>query len=149
MTFSSDPAYLQATIFDFQRRIGLLEEMIHGVEQQDLPTDFLLGLYMDSMCEITPTPEMGKHWVRQAYLLDTKQLLRLSRLSCDLHPWRGVLSILNRLLAAEFEPAEKAREHILSVAQDLLNLQGLELLRPQDVVGHQLPMRAAILAISK
>lgn len=146
MTFSSDPVHLQATIFDFQRRIAMLEETIRGVEQKDLPTDFLLGLYLDSMSESLLTPDTGTHWVRQAYLLDARQLLHLVRLSCDLHPWRGILSILDRLLSIGFAPAERAREHVLSIAQDLLNAQGLELIHPRDVMGHPLPMRASILA---
>lgn len=149
MISSLDPPELQATISDFERRIALLEEMIHGTPQQDLPIDFLLGLYLDAQRELPVTPELGRHWVRQAYLLDARQLLTLVRRSHDLHPWRPILHIIDRYVDEGYEPAVGAQAHLLSIAQDLLNAQGLELIRPRDVMGHQLPMQAAISAISR
>lgn len=147
MISSVDSSDLQATILDFERRIALLEELVHGHEQQSLPTEFLLGLYIDSQKEGETTKDLCNHWVRQTFLLDTRQLLMLARLTYDLHPWRPLLALLDRYDEAGY-PVEPARVHLLSIAQDLLRVQGLDLLRPRDMMGHQLPMRAAISAIS-
>jgi hypothetical protein len=145
---SLDLTELQAVILDLQRRLGVLEETIHGQEQQDLPTDFLLGIYIDSQRPVTLSPETCRHWSRQALLLDAHQLLNMVRLTQDLHPWRPLLALLDQFAEADFAGAEVARAHLLDVAQDLLIAQGLELIQPRDVMGHQLPIRAAIAAIS-
>ena len=147
MISSVDSSDLQATILDFERRIALLEELVHGHEQQALPTEFLLGVYVDAQKEGELTTELCRHWVRQTFLLDTRQLLLLARLTQDLHPWRPLLALLDRYGEAG-HPVETARVHLMSIAQDLLSVQGLDLIRPRDVMGHQLPMKAAISAIS-
>ena len=147
MISSLDSSDLQATILDFERRIALLEELVHGHEQQALPTEFLLGVYIDAQKEAELTSSLCSHWVRQTFLLDTRQLLALARLTHDLHPWRPLLALLDRYYDAG-HPVEPARVHLLSIAQDLLCVQGLDLIQPRDVMGHQLPMRAAISAIS-
>lgn len=138
---------LQATVFDLRRRLAVLEELVHGQEHQELPVDFLLGIYVDSQRSVTPSEENCRHWCRQALLLDARQLLRMVRLTHDLHPWRPLLALLDQYAEIDFD-VETAREHLLEVAQDLLDSQGLELIRPRDVMGHQLPIRAAISAIS-
>jgi hypothetical protein len=147
MISSVDSSDLQATLLDFGRRIALLEEMVHGHEQKALPTEFLLGVYVDAQREQELSTELCRHWVRQAFLLDSRQLLVLSRLSQDLHPWRPLLALLDRYAEAGYE-VELARVHVLSIAQDLLTVQGLDLIRPRDVMGHDLPMKAAVIAIS-
>lgn len=147
MVSSLDSSDLQASLLDFERRIALLEEMIHGHEQKALPTEFLLGAYIDAQREQEMSLDLCRHWTRQIFLLDARQLLLLSRMSQDLHPWRPLLALLDRYAEAGHD-VEAARTHLLSIAQDLLTVQGLDLIRPRDVMGHGLPMKAAIVAIS-
>lgn len=145
---SSDLESQQATIFDLQRRIAILEQMIHGHEQASLPEDFLTGSYLDAQKHITPSEEVCRHWTRQIFMLDVRQLLTLVRLSQDIHPWKPYLIVLDRLCADGYD-AEGARVHLLSIARQLLVVQGLELLEPRDMMGIPPPMQIAIHAISK
>lgn len=126
----------------------MLEEMIHGREQAPLPQEFLAGAYMDSQKEPSLTPEICSHWTRQVFMLDVRQLLAMVRLTHDIHPWKPLLIILDKLCQAGLE-AEKARLHLLSIAQQLLDVQGLELLRPRDVMGTPPPMQVVIYAIRR
>jgi hypothetical protein len=139
---------LQAAIYDFERRIQLLEDVVHGVRHPELPVNLLLELYIDSMKQVDFAEESVRHWCRQVFLLDVRALLSMVRHTHDIHPWRGLLVLMDLYAAQGFEVAERARDHLLAISQELLNVQGLELLQPRDVMGHRLPIQTAISAIS-
>jgi hypothetical protein len=149
MSDTAEYAQLQAAIFDFAMRIELLEEIIHGDSPRHLPLDFLLGLYVEAQRDRPLTEELSAHWARQFLLLDVRQLLALVKHTRDIHPWRPFLVLMDIAVSRSFRGAERAQRHLLLISQQLLIAQGLELLQPRDVMGHQLPMKAAITAISE
>lgn len=79
-------------------------------------------------------------------MLDARQLLTLAQNTGDPHPWRPMLALLDEYLGAGFDVAN-ARSHLLGIAQDLLNAQGLDLLQPYDVMAHPLAIQVAASAI--
>lgn len=121
--------------------------MIHGHEQASLPEDFLAGSYLDAQKHFTLSEEICRHWTRQIFMLDCRQLLTLVRLSQDIHPWKPYLIVLDRLCADGYD-AQGARVHLLAIARELLVVQGLGLLEPRDMMGIPPPMQVAIHAIS-
>lgn len=103
----------------------------------------LMQLYEDALKTKEIVPGLSSHWARAGLCLDTSQLLVLARLVGDPFPWQGILRVL-RLYQAEGEEVGDALAHVLKVAGDLLQAQGLELIRPQDVAHATPAMIAAV-----
>jgi hypothetical protein len=148
MSDAIDTVALQASIADFHRRVRVLEAAVHGDEQRPLPIDLLQGLYVDAFARREPTVSDARMWARQAFMLDARQLLILAQITGDMHPWRPILGLLDHFLGHGFEEVRSSRAHLLSVAQDLLDAQGLDLIQPYDVMGQPYSVRAAISALS-
>lgn len=146
MSDIADVVTLQATISDFQRRIRVLEASVHGVEQQPMRADLLYGLYVDTHKPVEKTDFLARTWSRQIFMLDARQLLTIAQNTGDPYPWRPMLAMLDDYLAAGFDVA-LARDHLLEVAQDLLNAQGLDLIQPYDLMAHPLAIQVAASAI--
>lgn len=146
MSDIADKASLQATIFDFQRRIRTLEAAVHGVEQRPMRVDLLYGLYVDTHQPREKSEFLARMWCRQIFGLDARQLLILAQSTGDPYPWRPMLAMLDDYQLSGFDVSE-ARAHLLETAQDLLKAQGLDLIQPYDVMAHPFAIRVAASAI--
>lgn len=141
-----DPITLAALI-DQERRIRALEQAL-GAEHMGLERRRLGELYFDALEPVEPSEAVARHWARSALCLDTCQLLALAKLMGDPFPWQGILGTLDRLSAAGLD-VEDARAHVLEIAQGLLQAQGLELIRPRDVMAAMPQMKRALATIRK
>jgi hypothetical protein len=144
----TDAAMLHATIGDLRRRIAAIEAVVLGRVQDDQRVHGLTSLYIDACKAPTLDAVTTRHWVRQVQALDVRQLLVLARFTRDPHPWKPFLALLDVLIEAGFDAAP-ARDWVLSLAQELLDIQGLGKISPRDVMGSPLRIRAAVEAIRR
>lgn len=147
-TVASDKRFVQAEVADLSRRMGVLEEMIHGRAQHPPHPALLVSLYMDAARGPVFDDVSARHWERQVYLLDARTLLITARLTRDPLPWQPYLYLLDRYVEAGFS-LEPVREHLLSVSQDLLNIQGFGKITPRDCMRNPLRIKVALAAISR
>lgn len=134
---------------DLHQRVGLLESILHGRSRVDLRGALLVRMYL----EVHKIPgiagsSLAEAWVRQIYLLDRTTLVVLGREVNDPFPWRPFLVLLDRCVSRSIPGAQEARAYLLELAQELLDLVGLEVLQPRDVLG-SLRITEAISAISQ
>lgn len=122
-------------MFDLERRVALLETMLHGHTLPAFTEPLLIRMYLDAHKVPPRDPSTAAACARQLYLLDARLLLLLGRAVHDPFPWRPFLLLGDRCVRAEVPGAEDARRHLLEIAQGLLDLMGLELLEPRDVMG--------------
>jgi hypothetical protein len=138
---------LQAALVDHEHRLAAIEEAL-GMAVAALPRNRLLELYEDAL---NPTPldaGSARGWARHALALDVSSLIVLIQHTGDPFPWQGILARLDVLHAQGFEVTD-AVEHVERLARGTLKAQGLDLIRPRDVMGHG-PLRyRAIGAIRK
>lgn len=125
----------RAAHFDLERRVALLETMLHGHTLPTFTAPTLIRLYMDAHRPPAADLTAARAQVRQLYLLDARLLMILGRLVRDPFPFRPFLLLADRCVARGVEAAPTAREHVLIVAQGLLDAMGLEVLEPRDVMG--------------
>lgn len=127
-----DPAVYTA-LLDQDRRLEAIEDAL-GMGVAGMGQRRLVELYHDSLDPGDITERSGRSWARLTLTLDSSQLLVLVRLTGDPFPYQGLLAVLDAHAAQEHDVTD-AREHLLKIAQGLLNAQGLELIRPRDVMG--------------
>lgn len=139
-----DPV-LAAALFDQDRRLRAVERVIGG-EPVALPIRRLQELYLDASRVQEVDEHDARHWAMHALHLDCCQLLALAKLLGDPFPWQPVLLVLDACAQAGHDVAD-AQTHLLEIAQDLLRAQGLELVRPRDLMGTPIRMKAAADAI--
>lgn len=130
------PVDLIATISDLERRVRLLEEVQRG------DTQTLMNLPLMARCYLAAhrlpreiDQDFGALWVTSAYRWDARALVALGRHVHDPYPFRPFLAALDLCVLHGIPGAEDARAHLESVGQDVLNAQGLELVRPRDTMG--------------
>lgn len=134
-----------ARLFDLERRFALVETALHAHTMPGLSEAHLIRLYLDGHKRIV-SQDMATAWVRQLYLIDCCALLALGTWLCDPHPFRPFLFVADQCCALQAPDAEAARVHILSVARDLLDTQGLQLVEPRDVMA-KMRLREAVEAV--
>ncbi len=64
----------------------------------------------------------------------------------DPFPWKPFLALLDHATDAGYL-VDDATEHLLHIAQELLNAQGLWLLTPADLMGSPLAIQEAVASI--
>lgn len=126
---------LKATVLDLERRVAMLETMLHGHTLPAFTEPLLIRMYLDAHRPPPRDPVLARAVTRQLYLLDTRLLLLLGRAVHDPFPWRPFLLLADRCVAKGLEGAVEAREHLFDIIHGLLDLMGLELLEPYDVMG--------------
>lgn len=129
-------AELKATIFDLTRRVALLEKGLHGHLLPQMDLTLMLRCYRDAHSALRRIDAQSAGvWVAQAYCWDVAMLQQLGRAVADAYPFRPLLAVLDLCVLQGIPDAQPAREHLEAIAQDLLSAQGLELVRPRDVMG--------------
>lgn len=128
----------EAQMRDLSRRIDQLERLIHGTGRTQWPAPELAQLYVEA-CR-TPksvTSELAKLWDHTARNLDVVQLIVLARYIRDPFPWRPFLNRLDHLTQQGFD-MEEATGHLLAIARDMMDAQGMTKLQPEDVLKQPL-----------
>lgn len=148
MTEAPDQYGLLAEVTDLSRRIAILEALYLGTTGGVPTQSALVGLYWDACKGPVFDKVTARHWERQFFTLDSRGLLILARAIRDPTPWHPFLLLLDRYIEEGFE-LETCRQHVLSVAQDLLNIQGMKKINPRHVLGNQLRVKAILSAISR
>jgi hypothetical protein len=139
----------RATLADLSRKMGIVEMLLLGTAHKLPHPTHLTTLYFDACRqEKFDDPVLARHWERQIYILDARALLMMARRLRDPTPWHPFLVLLDRFIENGID-LETCRQHLLSIAQDLLNLQGLRKITPRDIAGNPLRVKAALAAISK
>ncbi len=129
-------ADLRASILDLERRVRLLEQGMYGHAAPQAGAVLLTRCYLEAHRMLNRMdPEQVGVWVAQSYLWDVRALVALGREVSDPYPYRPFLAVLDLCVLQGVPGAEAARDHIESVAQDLLIAQGLELVQPRDTMG--------------
>lgn len=127
--------------------MALLEAMCLGNFTEPIHATHLVSLYWDACKAPSLDETTARHWERQLYRLDVRALLVMARTTSDPSPWHPLLLLLDRYIREGFD-LHTCREHILSVAQDLLNIQGLRKIKPRDMAGNPLRVKALLATIS-
>jgi hypothetical protein len=82
------------------------------------------------------TPADPELWTRIVLSIDLAQVIHLARETRDPFPWRVFLRLVLRLRArGDDADLARAEVHVRALARELLDLQGLVLLEPDDVVA--------------
>lgn len=143
-----DRAQLQARVDDLELKVEALNAQILGRNQVMFHAHQLVSLYMDAAKGPAYDEVSARHWARQIFCLDTRQLLVTARLCRDPFPWQPFLRLLDLYMVEGFDIyVTEAQDHLLKVARALLDLQGLRKIQPRDVMGNPLRIKAAISAI--
>jgi hypothetical protein len=143
-----DRALLQARVEDLERQVDALNAQIVGRTSGLFRPEQLVTLYMDAAKTPAYDEMSARHWARQIFCLDVRQFLFMARLCRDPFPWQPFLRLLDLYVVEGFDYlVDDAHSHVLSVAQGLLNIQGLRKIGPRDVMGNPLRIKAAISTI--
>lgn len=130
---ATDIFALRASHEALSRRVALLEHRLLGSKKSHHSPMTLRVLYTDALCgRITLDDESMNLWVSAIARLDELELLELARDTLNPFPWSVFLRVVDWFLAHGFAMEDSA-EHVLSVAQGLLTIQGLGKLHPADV----------------
>lgn len=121
--------------------------MCLGNFSEPIHVTHLVSLYWDACKAPSLDETTARHWERQLNRLDARTLLVMARTTSDPSPWHPLLLLLDRYIRNGFD-LHDCREHILSVAQDLLNIQGLRKIKPRDMAGNPLRVKALLATIS-
>ncbi len=139
---------LGAEVRDLRRRLGMLEAVFHGRTVTGPRADALITMYLDAhKLPRGASSELLRAACRQIYVLDVVTLLALGRAVHDDYPWRPFLALLDRCTDAGVDGAADARAYLLQLASDLLELMGLGVLQPRDLMG-SIRIQEAVSAIS-
>jgi hypothetical protein len=137
-----------AEIADLSRRLRALEALLAAGHHDLMSPRHLVALYWDA----AEAPELNeinaRNWERLIYFLDARSLLSMARGCGDPMPWHPFMLLVDLFITEGFDLSE-CRAHLLSAAQDLLNLQGLRKLRPTDLSHTPLRIRTALAAIRR
>ncbi len=138
---------VKAAIRDLSHRVAGLEGILHGNAILRERSINLIRMYLDAHKQPDLRNEaMVGAWLRQTYLLDVQALILLGRAVYDDYPWRPFLVHLDTCVDLGFDGAVLAREYLLGIVRDLLDMMGLQILEPYDLMG-KLRIREALTAI--
>jgi hypothetical protein len=129
---------LAATTLDLERRVALLETMLHGHTLPPITLVLATRLYLDVHKPPPREARAARSAIRQLFLLDTRTLLLMGRAMHDPFPWRPFLLYAARSKRAGVAQAAEAYAHVAACAQGLLRLAGLPMLAPEDIGGTRL-----------
>lgn len=126
----------QAKISSLERRVAQLEASLHGESPYTYSRQELLGLYIDARYGIIEATNRGaRQWASIANALDEVVLLDLAISVGDPFPWRTFLHLLDALSVDGLDDlVSRAQDHLLELASNLLKIQGLSMLQPEDVL---------------
>jgi hypothetical protein len=137
----------KAAVLDLERRVALLEIRNYGHANPLCGEALLIRCYLDAhKAGALMDPVACRAWVRQIWMLDVRALVRIGRALGGTFPWRPFLVTLDLFVVRDVTGATEAREHLLTISQDLLNAVGLELIGPRDVMG-KLKLQESLAAV--
>lgn len=135
---------LQARVADLEHQVKRLQLLLSGTESGGLTEASLEALYWEACRSFRQLKRRDVVlWASLIQSLTVRHLLRLARSVRDPAPWKPFLVVLDWATKAGCD-VDQATEHVLACAQELLNLQGLWILTPADLMGTPLAIQAAV-----
>lgn len=132
-----------ARIADIEARLDALETR----QIRKIPHELLTTLYLDAAKNQEDSELMARAWARQILALDTKSLLYMAQQTYDPFPWQPLLFRIQHL-ANTYPEAKVAENHLRTIAENLMAVQGLYPIMRLEDVGEYVPAYArAFLAI--
>lgn len=107
----------------------------------------LTSLYIQACRPEPATPQIVELWRLPVMRLGAVDLLVMAQWMRDPFPWKPFLVMLERFYDEGYDTRPMI-QHVWDRAQELLDIQGLGLLRPGDVMGYPIRIREAIGTIS-
>lgn len=125
---------LQVQLDSISRRLAVLESQRLGSVSRLNSWPLLQALYVDARTgKVDWTEASSRTWGACISLMTEEVLLDLGRAAGDPFPWRPFLHVLDRFTHHGFD-VEESTSHVLSMARNMLNAQGLQVLEPKDIV---------------
>lgn len=117
-----------------KRRVAALETQNFGRVRRYRSWPLLQALYVDACTgRVHPTEMTATSWAASVSLLDEEMLLEIARASGDPFPWRCFLLVMDRFTFHGFN-MELATDHLLEMARNMLDMQGLSKVQPEDLL---------------
>lgn len=149
MSDTPDSYSLQARVFDLESQLAQLQLLLQGQQRSGFSIEALHGLYWEACRSFARLTEKEVFlWNSLIQGLDVQQLLKLGRRVQDPFPWKPFLVLLDHATLEGYF-VDDATEHLLRIAQELLNIQGLWVLTPADVMGKPLAVQLAVSAVKE
>lgn len=135
---------LQARVADLEQQVNRLQLLISGAEGGGLTDASLEALYWEACRSYTTLNQRDVFlWETLIHGLTVRHLLHLARRVQDPFPWKPFLVLFDHATHAGCD-VDAATAHVLACAQELLNLQGLWVLVPADLMGKPLAIQEAV-----
>lgn len=140
---TEDEVDTQAQLSAIKRRIDVLETLSLGEARKPLEPEQAVYIYVEAARLLghgDVSTEAGPGWARALLALDEPQMVELGRRVEDPTPWGLLLRFIHALRQLEDdEQLRAAQAHIKSVARNVLDAAGLELVEPEDSINVQPP----------
>lgn len=130
-----------------QRRVEWLERRLTGTSDVQISPPDLTSLYVQACRPVEPSSQLVELWRLPLRTIGVEELLTMGRWMRDPFPWKPFLIMLSRFQGSGFD-VRRETQRMWDLSQDCLDIQGLSLLRPGDVMGYPVRIREAIDAIS-
>lgn len=142
------PLAVSAEVAALERRIERLEEVFLGRSPPRFAAHLLLDLHRwldaTSRCAVI-TEDDSQLVVNAAMGLDEASMLEMGRLAGDPFAWAVIVRLLRAAQATYALPALRdAEAHVVSIARNLLRIQGLGIVDIEDIVSSGTPMQRAV-----
>ncbi len=125
---------LEVDVATLRHRVGGLEARVYGRVDDAAGPQPLFDTYAHLLLDgIQPCEESAALLRTCVMLLSPRMLLDLARLTGDMFPWRPFLAAVDLLHVTGFDMSASTT-WLETCAQDLLNAQGLRMLRLEDVL---------------
>lgn len=129
----SDFSCIQAELASLARRVAELEALTGSGHNKKTANTFLVALYVDAQTEtVDYTVSAARLWRAVIMGLDEAMIFDLIKTTHDPFPWRHFIKVLSSFTKRGFDMKEPLT-HLWGMAAALMNLQGLEMLTPEDV----------------
>lgn len=129
---------LQAEVVGLKRRVAALEAQHMGSVKRYRSWPLLQALYVQAITgRVEPSESTAVTWAASVSLLDEEMLLEMGRAAGDPFPWRCFLLLLDRFTFYGFD-VEQPTQHLLELARNLLRIQGLGKVPPEEILRAEL-----------
>lgn len=125
---------LEVDVATLRHRVGALEARMYGRIDDSSGPQPLFDTYAHLLLDgIHPCEESAALLRTCVALVSPRMLLDLARMTGDMFPWRPFLAAVDLLHVTGFDMTESTA-WLETCAQDLLNAQGMKMLRIEDVL---------------
>lgn len=141
---SGSDVELRVQLATIRRRLEQLEIFVAGHAVERPSNTQLTAIYVEAMLVLSRgrvRSVSAAAWSHVVLCLDEELLFRMGRLVLDPHPFVPLAQLIVALRdAGEAETVGAALAHLRSLARGILDAQGLELIKIEDLLGRRLPL---------